>query len=31
MLRLTDEYRNHLLNRPESGMGYQFVEADAAG
>ena len=27
MLRLTDEHRTHLLNRPESGMGYQFVEA----
>jgi hypothetical protein len=27
MLRLTQEHRDHLLNRPESGMGYQFVEA----
>jgi hypothetical protein len=27
MLRLTDEHRTTLLNRPESGIGYQFVEA----
>lgn len=27
MLRLTEDDRHYLLGRPESGMGYQFVEA----
>jgi hypothetical protein len=30
MLRLTDDYRNHLLNRPESRMGYKRVDVRLA-